>query len=141
MLSGNNFIDLLKVIKIEENLACSISCLVLRTKKKSDTHHVITLNNIIFKKDCQKDFSKLVNIFGVDEDNPITVTLPDIKSYTIFITVFYYSIYTLYIKGVCYFIIDLCFISYHNKNLLLLEKERPKMKNSTMISLCLIIRS
>ena len=76
-LPGSNFIHLLRAIKEEEGLTCSASSLILRAKKEIDLDHVITLDNNIFKKDCQRNFSNLIKIFDVKEDNPIKVTLPD----------------------------------------------------------------
>ena len=73
-LPGNDFIDLLEEISKKEKLNCSPSSLALYTKKKTDSQ-LITLDNTIFK-DCQKNFTKLTEIYEIDEDNPIRVRLP-----------------------------------------------------------------
>ncbi|CAG8487908.1 3288_t:CDS:10 [Ambispora gerdemannii] len=58
---GSTFLDLRKAIKAESKLTYNASSLVLRAKKDDPD---------VFKKDCQRSFSKLIDI-GVDEDNPI----------------------------------------------------------------------
>lgn len=76
-LPGGEFIDLLEAIKSEipGYITCKATALTLEVKKTTDNVYA-TLNKLVFKRDCENNFSKLIEKFEIGRKNPIIVTLP-----------------------------------------------------------------
>jgi hypothetical protein len=76
-LPGVDFVDLLEAIKAKKpaDITCDHDALTLHVKKETESEYT-TIDSVFFKKQCNKSFEKLVQLFGIDDDNPINILFP-----------------------------------------------------------------
>ncbi|CAG8629884.1 5746_t:CDS:2 [Acaulospora morrowiae] len=58
------------------SITCDATALTLHVKEENESKYT-TIDSAFFKKQCNKNFEKLIQRFGIDDDNPINVLLPD----------------------------------------------------------------
>jgi len=73
--AGNNFNQLRRAIKEQEDFQVSASTLILRAKKADEVEYT-TLTTDFFREKCSNDLNSLINKFNIIKSNPIKVTDP-----------------------------------------------------------------